>query len=75
MLSSLKINLSQFLIMKLANRLTVVASLLLILGVAFGHAGHELLGDGVHIQYFRAAGAAAAVGIYAQMRRKRDGPE
>ncbi|HAC86491.1 MAG TPA: hypothetical protein DCF95_00980 [Gammaproteobacteria bacterium] len=61
--------------MKLTNRLTLTAGLLLISGAAFGHAGHEALGDGVHIEYFLAAGAAVAVGIYALMRHKRDGQD
>ncbi len=61
--------------MKLTNRLTLTASLLLISGAAFGHGGHEALGDGVHIEYFLAAGAAVAVGIYVLMRHKRDGQD
>ena len=59
--------------MKLTNRLTLTAGLLLISGAAFGHAGHEAQGDGVHIEYFLAAGAAVAVGLYALKRHKRDG--
>ncbi|SNB54136.1 hypothetical protein SAMN04487880_0155 [Marinobacter sp. es.042] len=58
--------------MKLTNRMTLTACLLLISGVAFGHSGHEALGDGVHFEYFLAAGAAVAIGIYALMRHKRD---
>lgn len=54
-------------------KMTLTASLLLISSAAFGHAGHEALGDGVHIEYFVAAGAAAAVGIVALMRHKRNG--
>jgi hypothetical protein len=61
--------------MKLTNRLTLTAGLLLISGAAFGHAGHEALGDGVHIEYFLAAGAAVAAGIYSLMRHKRDGQD
>lgn len=61
--------------MKLTNRLTLTAGLLLISGAAFGHAGHEALGDGVHIEYFLAAGAAVAAGIYALMRHKQDGQD
>ncbi|WP_138438958.1 hypothetical protein [Marinobacter alexandrii] len=61
--------------MKLTNRLTLTAGLLLISGAAFGHAGHEALGDGVHIEYFLAAGAVAAVGIYVLTRHKRDGQD
>ncbi len=61
--------------MKLTNRLTLTAGLLVISGAAFGHAGHEALGDGVHIEYFLAAGAAVATGIYALMRYKRDGQD
>mgnify|MGYP000848317994 FL=1 len=59
--------------MQLTNRLTMTAGLLLISGAAFGHAGHEALGDGVHIEYFLAAGAAVAGGLYALKRHKRDG--
>ena len=58
--------------MKLTNRLTLTAGLLVISGAAFGHAGHEALGDGVHIEYFL---AAVATGIYALMRYKRDGQD
>lgn len=58
--------------MKLTNGLTLTAGLLLISGAAFGHAGHEALGDGVHIEYFLAAGAAIAVGLYALVRHKRE---
>lgn len=58
--------------MKLTNGLTLTAGLLLISSVAFGHAGHEALGDGVHIEYFLAAGAAVAVGLYALVRHKRE---
>ncbi|WP_375172012.1 hypothetical protein [Marinobacter sp.] len=61
--------------MKLRNRLTLTASLLLVSGFAWGHAGHEALGDGVHLEYLLAAGAAAAVGLYAVMRHKRDGQD
>lgn len=61
--------------MKLTNRLTLTAGLLLISGAAFGHSGHEALGDGVHIEYFLAAGAAVAAGIYALMKHKRDGQD
>ncbi|WP_417567433.1 hypothetical protein [Marinobacter sp.] len=61
--------------MKLRNRLTLTASLLLTSGVAWGHAGHEAFGDGVHIEYLLAAGLAAAVGIFALIRRKRDGQD
>ncbi|WP_372983277.1 hypothetical protein [Marinobacter sediminum] len=61
--------------MKLTNRLTVTAGLLLISGAASGHAGHEALGDGVHIEYFLVAGAAIAAGIYALMGYKRDGQD
>lgn len=59
--------------MKLTNRLTVTTGLLLVSGVALGHAGHEALGDGVHIEYLLAAGVAAAVRLFALMRHKRDG--
>lgn len=61
--------------MKLTNRLTLAASLLLVSGAAFGHAGHEALGDGVHIEYFLAAGAAVAAGVYALVKRERDGQD
>jgi len=61
--------------MKLTNRLTLTAGLLLISGAAFGHAGHEALGDGVHIEYFLAAGAAVAAGVYALVKRERDGQD
>ena len=59
--------------MKLTNRLMLAAGLLLISGAAFGHAGHEALGDGVHLEYFLAAGAAVAAGLYVLMKHKRDG--
>lgn len=59
--------------MKVTNRLSLTAGLLMISGSAFGHAGHDALGDGVHIEYFLAAGAAVAVGIYILMRHKRAG--
>ncbi|MBW7470887.1 hypothetical protein [Marinobacter sp. F4218] len=61
--------------MKLRNRLTLTASLLLASGVAWGHAGHEALGDGVHIEYLLVVGAAAAVGLYGLMRHQRDGQD
>ncbi|MDK9556833.1 hypothetical protein QQF73_04280 [Marinobacter sp. M216] len=61
--------------MKLTNRLTLTVSLLLISGAAFGHAGHEALGDVLHIEYLVAAGAAVAVGIYALMHHKKDGQD
>jgi hypothetical protein len=59
--------------MKLTNRLTLTVSLLQISGAAFGHTGHEALGDGVHIEYLMAASAVVAVGLFAVMRRKRNG--
>ncbi len=61
--------------MKLANRLTLTASLILASGLAWGHSGHEAIGDVLHIEYLLAAGAAVAVGIYALMRHKRDGED
>ncbi|MBD3658651.1 MULTISPECIES: hypothetical protein [Marinobacter] len=61
--------------MKLRNQLTLTASLLLVSGVTWGHAGHEALGDGVHIEYLLAAGVAAAVGLFALMRHKRGGQD
>lgn len=61
--------------MKLTARLTLTACLLLISSAAFGHAGHEALGDGVHIEYFLAAGAVVAVGIYVLMRHTRNGQD
>lgn len=61
--------------MKLSNRLILTASLLLISGAAFGHTGHEAIGDVLHIEYLLAAGAAVAVGVFALMRHKRDGQD
>ena len=61
--------------MKLRKKLTLTASLLLVSGVVWGHAGHEALGDGVHLEYLLAAGAAVVVGLYALVRHKRDGQD
>ncbi|MCM0613045.1 hypothetical protein KFJ24_11240 [Marinobacter sediminum] len=61
--------------MKLTNRLTLTASLLLVSGAAFGHAGHEALGDGLHIEYLFAIGAAAIVAVYGLKRAKRGGKD
>lgn len=61
--------------MKLTNRMTLTASLLLISGAAFGQAGHEALGDCVHIEYFLAASAAVAASLYALIRNRRNGQD
>ncbi|WP_152205082.1 hypothetical protein [Marinobacter changyiensis] len=61
--------------MKISNRLTLTACLILISGAAWGHSGHEAIGDVLHIEYLLAAGAAIAVGIYALMRHKKNGQD
>ncbi|WP_273426058.1 hypothetical protein [Marinobacter sp.] len=61
--------------MKLRNQLALIASLIVASGAAWGHAGHEALGGGVHIEYLLAAGAAAALGLYALLRHKRHGQD
>ncbi|WP_203299788.1 hypothetical protein [Marinobacter sediminum] len=59
--------------MKLRNQLALTASLILASGAAWGHPGHEAVGDVLHIEYLVAGASAVAVGIFALMRRKRDG--
>ena len=61
--------------MKLASRLTLTAGLILASGVAWGHSGHEAIGDVLHVEYLLAACASVAIGIYGLMRRKRDGED
>jgi len=58
--------------MKLRNQLTVTASLILASGAAWGHPGHEAIGDILHIEYLVAGAAIMATTIYGMMRYKRD---
>lgn len=47
--------------MKLANGLALTAGLILASGTAWGHPGHEAIGDVLHIEYLVAAGIVCAV--------------
>ncbi|AHI28226.1 hypothetical protein [Marinobacter similis] len=58
--------------MKLRNQLTLTASLMLAAGAAWGHPGHEAIGDVLHIEYLVAGAAAVATAVYAKVRLKRD---
>jgi hypothetical protein len=49
--------------------------LILASGVAWGHSGHEAIGNVLHIEYLLAASASVAIGIYGLMRHKRDGED
>lgn len=61
--------------MKLCNQLGLTASLILASGAAWGHPGHEAIGDVLHIEYLVAAGAASAVAFWALLRCKRGGQD
>lgn len=56
--------------MKLHNQLALTASLILASGAAWGHPGHEAIGDVLHIEYLLAAGAAAGMAVFGLIRRK-----
>ncbi len=56
--------------MKLRNQLALTASLMLAAGAAWGHPGHEAIGDVLHIEYLVAAGAAVGIAVYGLLRRK-----
>ncbi|WP_166264097.1 hypothetical protein [Marinobacter caseinilyticus] len=58
--------------MKFKTQIATATSLLLAATVASGHSGHEALGDGVHMEYLFAIGAACIVAIYALIQHKRD---
>lgn len=59
--------------MKMTKRIAMTAAMVLASGVVWGHGGHEAIGDGLHIEYLFAAGAAAIVGLYGLMGHKRNG--
>lgn len=61
--------------MKLRNQLALTASLILASGAAWGHPGHEAIGDVLHIEYLVAGAAAVATAVYGVMRYKRDGQD
>ncbi|QSP94832.1 hypothetical protein LPB19_16945 [Marinobacter salinisoli] len=61
--------------MKLTKRIAMTAAMVLASGVAWGHGGHEAIGDGLHIEYLFAAGAAGIVALYALMGRKGNGQD
>lgn len=60
--------------MKLRNQLAFTASLILASGAAWGHPGHEAIGDVLHIEYL-VAGAVVATALYGFRRHKRDGQD
>jgi len=47
--------------MKLRNQLALTASMILASGAAWGHPGHEAIGDVLHIEYLVAVGIVCAV--------------
>lgn len=57
--------------MKLRNQLAVTAGLVLASGAAWGHPGHEAIGDVLHIEYLVAGAAAVATAMYGVIRHKR----
>ncbi len=59
--------------MKLRNQLALTASLIFASGAAWGHPGHEAIGDVLHIEYLVAAGAAVSIAVYGMMNRRRNG--
>lgn len=59
--------------MKLRNQLAVTVGLILASGAAWGHPGHEAIGDVLHIEYLVAAGAAVSIAVYGVMNRRRNG--
>lgn len=59
--------------MKLSNQLAVTASLILASGAAWGHSGHEAIGDVLHFEYLLAGVAAVATIVYGVVWHKRDG--
>ncbi len=61
--------------MKLRNQLALTASLILASGAAWGHPGHEAIGDVLHIEYLVAGAAAVATAVYGLIRQKRGGRE
>ena len=61
--------------MKLHNQLALTASLILASGAAWGHPGHEAIGDVLHIEYLVAGAAASAVAFWALLRRKQGGQD
>lgn len=58
--------------MKFKTQIAAATSLLLAATAAFGHSGHEALGNGMHLEYLFAIGAASMVAIYALVRHKKD---
>lgn len=56
--------------MKLRNQIALTASLILASGAAWGHPGHEAIGDVLHIEYLVAGGAAVATTVYGLVRNK-----
>jgi len=58
--------------MKLRNQLAVAAGLIFASGAAWGHPGHEAIGDVLHIEYLFAVGAVGIVAVFSLMGSKRD---
>lgn len=61
--------------MKLLKQLSLTTGLLLASSIAWGHAGHEAIGDGLHIEYLLAAGALAIAVSCGLIRSKRNGQD
>jgi hypothetical protein len=61
--------------MKFKTQIATATSLLLAAAAAFGHSGHEALGDGMHVEYLFAIGAAGIVAVSALIRKKKDGQD
>lgn len=59
--------------MKLGSQLAITTSLFLASGTAWGHPGHEAIGDVLHIEYLVAVAATVATAVYGVMRYKRGG--
>ena len=59
--------------MKLRNQLALTASLIFASGAAWGHPGHEAIGDVWHIEYLVAGAAAVVTAVYGVMRHKQGG--
>lgn len=59
--------------MKLRNQLALIASLILASGAAWGHPGHEAIGNVLHIEYLVVGAAAVVTAVYGVVWCKRSG--
>lgn len=61
--------------MKALTKLALTTGLLLASSIAWGHAGHEAIGDGLHIEHLLAAGALVIAVSYGLIRSKWNGED